>query len=696
MTKSKKVDIITNDNEVIRNSEMDDMGYDAISVTNVDPATSPNFLILKKKKKNQKKKKKHSFVNLREWTKKIQEKYEKKINKNNKINAENQSTNINNDNSLSSSSSNSRCSLNQNFYYPSDESNFDSDIEQRIRRLLKLETSIIPTKIKKEKFDELVKDQIINKSNNQQELIVNKTDTKENNYNELDTNIEISKNSNNTDDSNIYNQDGSMELDYDNLNITLNNDIKPYNENVNTSNEVPNIKHDQTFPKENIQLNKLNNIEENCFSINEKETKISFPDSNNSEKTIISHEIHQTDKSEKEKNNENYDGKKNNNQINKRESEKLIGNSNKINDNIIASSESNTNKNGKHQFENYKRNINTSPSNIPTKNEKERGGKERGGKERGDKERGGKERGGKERGGKERGGKERGEKRSPEQSKDRTRNNINKDISETVNHRDGEKNKNNSIESNAIKKGNNNVKKNSQNNDDKVKEKEEPMSLRQRILSFIPGKHYLTKDKNRDNKKNEHGKDDNNTNSINIDHNSDKYKGMNSHQTSAKKHNQYIPNSHNPDKKRERTKDKDEKQDIHIDGHKETDSERTKKRPRNREIGRDRNREIDRDRNRETGRDRNREVENESNIARKRSHGNENDNNHNKNSNSVVRKVHDYNSSERPEKERHIYNSSDNQSRKYHPHTNKTDDNENWETKMSKLKEKLIKKNMNK
>ncbi|EUD65273.1 hypothetical protein C922_04402 [Plasmodium inui San Antonio 1] len=153
-----------------------------------------------------------------------------------------------------------------------------------------------------------------------------------------------------------------------------------------------------------------------------------------------------------------------------------------------------------------------------------------------------------------------------------------------------------------------------------------------------------------------------------------------------------------------------------------------RKRDRSWEAERDRERESDRDWNRQADRDWNRESERgwnrdnhfengkkmtrmpkrndashvilekklngvHPNVSRKRPFSNENEGN----ANHVPKKIHDQSDQHmHTERERYVYNSADTPSRKYSVQKNKTNDRENWEKKMSKLKEKLIRKNMNK
>ncbi|GAB64868.1 hypothetical protein PCYB_032790 [Plasmodium cynomolgi strain B] len=114
-----------------------------------------------KKKHSRKRKKKvsnSSFVNLRDWTSKVQKRYEKKlkiseqgINLQTNVSLPNGEPDSNYVSSSYSSSFKSRSSLGNNINFSSDESNYDSDIEQRICRFLKLESSDTVRKRKKKK-----------------------------------------------------------------------------------------------------------------------------------------------------------------------------------------------------------------------------------------------------------------------------------------------------------------------------------------------------------------------------------------------------------------------------------------------------------------------------------------------------------------------------------------------------------------
>ncbi|KJP84698.1 hypothetical protein AK88_05670 [Plasmodium fragile] len=81
------------------------------------------------------------------------------------------------------------------------------------------------------------------------------------------------------------------------------------------------------------------------------------------------------------------------------------------------------------------------------------------------------------------------------------------------------------------------------------------------------------------------------------------------------------------------------------------------------------------------------------NVSRKRPYSNENEGN----GNHAPKKIHDESDQHvHAERDRYVYNTADTPSRKYSVQKNKTNDSENWKTKMSKLKEKLFWKNMNK
>ncbi|ETW50171.1 hypothetical protein PFMALIP_01859 [Plasmodium falciparum MaliPS096_E11] len=135
-----------------------------------------NFENEKYIKKERRKNSENGFVNLREWTVKVQNRYEKKLKKKvqekkesvnnikNDKSTENDNlcddtnTNLQNDedNYISSDSSSfkSRSSLGRKISFSSDESYFDSDIDMRIKKLLNIEDHDNFKKKKKKKIKE--------------------------------------------------------------------------------------------------------------------------------------------------------------------------------------------------------------------------------------------------------------------------------------------------------------------------------------------------------------------------------------------------------------------------------------------------------------------------------------------------------------------------------------------------------------